>query len=60
MKPEALVPIIASAVGVYLILRSGYLRAVLRAPFRRASDRQLVIPLDESTREPSRQHASVH
>jgi hypothetical protein len=35
MKLDALIPLAASVVGCYLILRSGYLRAVLLAPFRR-------------------------
>jgi hypothetical protein len=43
MKLDALIPLCAAVVGCYLILRSGYLRAVVLAPFRRHSGRVTVV-----------------
>ena len=46
MKIDALVPVLASVVGIYLTLRSGYLRAVLAAPFRRARRHRPLLVVD--------------
>jgi hypothetical protein len=43
VKLDALVPVIASIVGIYLIFRSGYLRAVLTAPFHRPARHRTVV-----------------
>jgi hypothetical protein len=70
MRPDVLVPLAATVLGCYLVLRSGYLRAVLFGPIRRTAtvDGQLVMPMDvppvtpEPEPEPERErhHAGVH
>ena len=71
MKLDALIPLVASVTGGYLILRSGYLRAVLLAPFRQApgpSATQLAIEIEpgfdfielRTSPEPERQPNRAH